>query len=104
MAHGKPCIIESDDYREQICINPASGPAMSRLHPDPLVAVGDIQQAIIDFLQEKGCNDLGLLLKAPSGKMTWKSAPQEDWLGGSIAALVKRLLKISPICVFSSKN
>ena len=77
---------------------------MSRLHPDPTVAVGDIQKAFIDFMEEKGCQDLCLLLKAPEGRVTWKSAPQEEWLGGHLASLMKKLVKISPVCVFSSRK
>ena len=75
---------------------------MSRLHPDPMVTVGDIQKALIEFMEEKGCNDLRLLVKAPTS-VSWKSAPQEEWLSSHIALLIKRLVKISPVGVFSSK-
>lgn len=76
---------------------------MSRLHPDPMVIVGDIQKALIEFMEEKGCNDLRLLVKAPTS-VSWKSAPQEEWLSSHIALLIKMLVKTSPICVFASRK
>ena len=33
--------------------------------------------------------------------MSWKSAPNEECLDGNISSLMKKLLSISPICVFA---
>ena len=54
---------------------------MGRLVPDPSVAVCDLQQVITQFCKESGSNDIHTLL-APvqSRKVSWKTAPDPEWL------------------------
>lgn len=61
--------------------------AMSRLHPDPSVGVGDLQRCFLKFMDDAGSNGLSQLLKNP--KVVWHGrvrpmrnglvAPRQHW-------------------------
>jgi len=77
---------------------------MGRLVPDPSVAVCDLQQVITQFCKESGSNDIHTLL-APvqSRKVSWKTAPDPEWLHQMSPFFVK-LVPVAKNLVISSKK
>ena len=77
---------------------------MGRLVPDPSVAVCDLQQVITQFCKESGSNDIHTLL-APvqSRKVSWKTAPDPEWLHQMSPFFVK-LVPVAKNLVVSSKK
>lgn len=77
---------------------------MGRLVPDPSVAVCDLQQVTTQFCKESGSNDIHTLL-APvqSRKVSWKTAPDPEWLHQMSPFFVK-LVPVAKNLVISSKK
>lgn len=66
----------------------------SRLGPDPTVQVGDLQQKIWEVTQRQGCMDMAKLLHS-SKDQKWKTAPDQEWLGGDgLADLLASLFSL----------
>ena len=78
--------------------------AMGRLVPDPSVCVLDLQQVINQFCKEKGSHDLwSLLAPEPSKKVTWKTAPDPEWLHKISPFLIKLVSVVKNLVVASKK-
>ena len=77
---------------------------MGRLVPDPSVAVCDLQQVTTQVCKESGSNDIHTLL-APvqSRKVSWKTAPDPEWLHQMSHFFVK-LVPVAKNLVISSKK
>ena len=73
-----------------------------RLTPDPCLGVGDIMSPVVSWLKEEGKYDLSSLLE-PKISVTWKTAPNLEWLC-SLQKLFEKLLKVVPACIFPSKK
>lgn len=54
----------------------------ARLAPDPSVSVSDIMKAVTAVTQQLGISDMLKLLNSKH-RMTWKSAPDAEWLGST---------------------
>ena len=77
---------------------------MGRLVPDPSVCVLDLQQVINQFCKEKGSHDLwSLLAPEPSKKVTWKTAPDPEWLHKISPFLIKLVSVVKNLVVASKK-
>lgn len=50
-----------------------------RLTPDPCVGVADLQKGLLAWLREEGTNDVWKLVR-PHKEITWKTAPDAEWL------------------------
>ena len=76
----------------------------SRLVPDPSVSVGDIMKAVSAVTRQLGCSDMLKLLHSKQ-KMTWKSAPDAEWLGSAnVSTLCESLFQVHSNGVLSSKK
>lgn len=73
-----------------------------RLTADPCLGVGDIMQPLVAWMKEKGTYDLSSLLE-PKTTVSWKTAPNIDWLC-SLEKLFEKLLKAVPACILPSKK
>ena len=77
---------------------------MGRLVPDPSVCVLDLQQVINQFCKEKGSHELwSLLAPEPSKKVTWKTAPDPEWLHKISPFLIKLVSVVKNLVVASKK-
>eukprot|EP00435_Cladocopium_sp_Y103_P056866 s754_g19.t1 len=73
-----------------------------RLTADPCLGVGDIMSPVVSWLKEEGKYDLSSLLE-PKTSVTWKTAPNLEWLC-SLEKLFEKLLKVAPACILPSKK
>lgn len=74
----------------------------ARLVADPSIGVGDLLQAMENFLDAAGDNNLQKLLQPP-GSVGWKTSCHPQWLA-SLTLLWKELLKVAPNGVVPSKK
>eukprot|EP00434_Breviolum_minutum_P014295 symbB.v1.2.012603.t1/scaffold820.1/size171332/10 len=76
----------------------------ARLAPDPSVSVSDIMKAVTAVTQQWGISDMLKLLNSKH-RMTWKSAPDAEWLGSiNISTLCEKLFQVHSNGVLSSKK
>ena len=76
----------------------------ARLAPDPSVSVSDIMKAVTAVTQQLGISDMLKLLNSKH-RMTWKSAPDAEWLGSTnISTLCEKLFQVHSNGVLSSNK
>lgn len=75
----------------------------ARLVPDPSIHVLDLEQAVSSFCRESGSFDVGKLIMPEGKEVTWRTAPNAEWLA-QLAPLFMKLVLIAKNLVLPSKK